>query len=476
MIPTMTRRAFLAGSIVTPLIAAGCGGGGGGAHSRSVSYLWTSTLLDAITATKPGPPISARMIGMAATAAYDAWAAYDPIAIGTRLGGQLRRPLAEHTIVNKQTSISFAYYRTLLDIFPTEKSRFDSLMSTLGYSPSDTSTDTTTPAGVGNVVAAQLISFRHADGANQLNGYADTTGYVPINTPDSVVDPSQWQQLRFANGASPAYIGPHWGLVIPFALSSPSSLRPGAPPVYGTPTYLSQAEEVVDLTAQLDDTKKVIAEYWADGPKTVLPPGHWQIFGQYVSDRDNHTLDQDVQMFFLLGNAVMDAGIACWDAKRIYNSSRPITAIRAIYANKMIPSFGGPDVGIQTVDGSMWYPYQSRNFITPPFPEYVSGHSTFSAAAAEVLMRFTGSDRFGNSITFPTGWSKFQTSVPAAPLTLSWPTFSDAADQAGSSRLYGGIHFRAGDKEGRKLGRAVGNEVWNMAMSYIRGTAPSRRV
>ncbi|MEP6756119.1 MAG: vanadium-dependent haloperoxidase [Chthonomonadales bacterium] len=472
----ITRRAFLAASAAAPFVISGCGGGGGGGtRTRSFSHQWTQTILDSVSATKLGPPMTARAIGMVATAIFDAWAAYDPIAIGTRLGGQLRRPLAEQSITNKQIAISFAAYRTLLDLFPTEKPRFDTMMSTLGYNPLDISMDTTTPAGIGNKVAAELLFFRHTDGSNQLNGYADTTGYVPVNTPDSVVDPTKWQPLRFANGASPGYIAPHWGLVIPFALSTPSSLRPVPPPVYGTPTYLAQTEAVVDLTAHLDDTKKVIAEYWADGPKTVLPPGHCQIFGQFVSDRDNHTLDQDVKLFFMLGNAVMDAGIACWDAKRAYNTSRPFTAIRTIYAGKVIPSFGGPGVGIQMVDGSQWYPYQSRNFITPPFPEYVSGHSTFTAAGAEILKRFTSSDTCGFSASFPVGWSTFETGIPSAPVTLSWSTFSEAADQAGMSRQYGGIHFQAGDFEGRKLGRLVGTEVWNMAQGYIRGTNPARK-
>lgn len=455
----------------------GCGGLSGGSSNgaKSASYKWTSTLLDAISNATLGPPITARAIGMVSTAIFDAWACYDSVAVGTRLGDDLRRPHSEHTIANKEKAISFAAYRVLLDIYPAQATRFNDAMAALGYDPTDTSTDPTTPAGIGNLVSAALLAFRHNDGSNQLGSYADTTGYVPVNTPDLVTDPSKWQQLRFANNASPGYICPHWGNVIPFALTSPSAIRPPAPPAFGSPTYLAQMQEVIDISASLDDRKKVIAEYWADGPRTVQPPGHWQLFGQYVSDRDNHSLDEDVKMFFMLGNAVFDAGIACWDGKRFYNTSRPITAIRHFKAGQQVMSFRGPNLGFGMVDGSLWHPYQSVNFVTPPFPEHTSGHSTFSAAAAEILKRFTGSDSFGLSASFAPGWSAFESSVPASPVTLSWSTFSAAVEEAGNSRIYGGIHFRAANIEGQNCGRAVGESVWNMCNSYINGTAPSVR-
>jgi hypothetical protein len=470
-----SRRSFLAGSLLTPFALAGCGGGGGSVTpSRSVVITWNQALLNAIIAVKPGPPITARAIGIVHTAIYDAWSAYDAVALGTQLGSQLRRPATERTLANKQKAVSYSAYRALVDLFASQKASFDAVMQTLGYDPTDASTDTT-PQGVGNRASAALIAFRHNDGSNQLNNYADTTGYVPVNTPDKVVDPSQWQQLRFANGASPAYIAPHWGNVIPFALSSPSVDRPPTPPVYGTPTYLAQVQEIVDLTANLNDTTKSIAEYWALGPGTIQPPGIWAgTYAQYISQTHRYGLDDDVRLFFIMGNAVMDAGIACWECKRVFNTSRPITAIRALYAGQQIPSFAGPGNGIQIVDGSQWTPYQSVNFITPPFPEYTSGHSTFSAASAEVLKRYTGSDNFAYSVTIPSQSSSFEPGVPAQPVLLSWATFSAAADQAGISRRYGGIHFQAGDIEGRACGRTVGGQVWDMAMSYITGAAPSR--
>jgi hypothetical protein len=118
--------------------------------------------------------------------------------------------------------------------------------------------------------------------------------------------------------------------------------------------------------------------------------------------------------------------------------------------------------------GDDWQPYQVETVVTPAFAEYVSGHSTFSAAAAEVLKRFTGSDWFGYKVVIAAGSSRIEPgAVPAADMTLYWPTFSAAADQAGISRRYGGIHFADGDVRGREVGRAVGLQAWTKARSYF---------
>ena len=120
------------------------------------------------------------------------------------------------------------------------------------------------------------------------------------------------------------------------------------------------------------------------------------------------------------------------------------------------------------MDGSEWLPYQASTFPTPPFAEYSSGHSTFSAAGAEILRRFTRSDRFGASATFSAGSSKFETgAVPATDLTLHWQTLSDAANQAGLSRRYGGIHFEQADLDARAAGCRVAELAWARAQSYI---------
>jgi VCPO second helical-bundle domain len=214
----------------------------------------------------------------------------------------------------------------------------------------------------------------------------------------------------------------------------------------------------------------MIAEYWANGPRTETPPGHWALFGEFVSQRDHHTLDDDVKMFFALSNAIFDASIAAWDSKRAFDSDRPISSIPFLFQGRQIQSWGGPYKGTVWMDGSQWIPYQPSTFPTPPFPEYISGHSTFSAAGAEILKRWTGSDNFGNAVTFPAGSSTVEPGMtPAQPVTLSWATFSAAADEAGISRRYGGIHFLAGDYVGRFIGRLVAQQAWCKAQRYING-------
>jgi hypothetical protein len=219
----------------------------------------------------------------------------------------------------------------------------------------------------------------------------------------------------------------------------------------------------------------MIAEYWNDGPYTVQPPGHWALFAQWISERDHHTLDDDVKMFFVLSNAIFDAGIAAWDAKRAYDSVRPITAISFLYRGKTIRAWGGPGKGTVAMDGAQWIPYQAATFPTPPFPDYVSGHSTYSAAAAEILELWTGNDHFGDSITLPAGSSKIEPGMtPTHSVTLDWDTFTDAANEAGVSRRYGGIHFRAADLAGRLLGRLVAAQAWTKAQEYSDGAAPPK--
>jgi hypothetical protein len=446
----------------------------------NVVLQWSNMCLQAIRDTKPGPPMVARAIGIVHTCIYDAWAAFDSVAVGTRLGGSLRRPAAEHILDNKQQAISYAAYRALVDLFPTEVPLFDFMMAKLGYDPADSSTDTTTPTGIGNMAAQVVIEFRHHDGSNQLGdlhpgAYSDYTHYKPVNTPDVIRDPNHWQPLRVPNGlggyVAQTYIGAHWGRVIPFALTAGSQFRPAPPPLYLSDAYVQEVKQIVQYSADLTDEQKVIAEYWADGPASELPPGHWCLFAHFVSARDHHDLDSDVKLFFLVGNAVFDAGIAAWDAKRAYDSVRPVTAIRYLFHVKIIKAWGGPYLGTQLIDGKNWKPYQAATVVTPAFPEYISGHSTFSAAAAEVLQRFTGSDRLNASYTQRAGTSAFEPGVlPATDITLSWATFSQAADQAGLSRRYGGIHFEPGDMEGRRVGRLVGAQVWNKGLSYINGS------
>lgn len=440
------------------------------AAGNTIITKWNEAALEAIRITHPGPPIVARALAITHTCMYDAWAAYDKKAKGTRYGNNLRRPNGERTEANKEKAVSYAAHECLSDLFPTEVASFNALMGTLGYDPNDNTTDLATPVGVGNVAARAVINFRHYDGANQLGdlnpgAYSDYTGYSPINTPTSINDPNRWQPLQVGANTQ-NFITPHWGKVIPYALKSGSQFRKALPKpadYFTEPVrYELQAQQVLEYSAHLTDEKKVIAEYWADGPTSELPPGHWTLFAELVSDRDHHTLDQDVKMFFAMTNAVFDASIACWDAKRAFDYVRPVTAINFLFAGKTVESWQG------SIDGADWKPYQAANVVTPPFPEYISGHSVFSAAAAESLKLFTRNDHFGGSVTIPAGSSRVEPGlVPANDTVLYWATFSEAADEAGISRRFGGIHFIDGDLKSRKLGRVIGKQAWKKSSTLF---------
>lgn len=446
------------------------------AYAPRVVVRWNAALVDAVRRTGFRPMWAARALAIVHTAMYDAWAAYDPVAVGVYWDGDLRRPYSERDEAHVRDAVSLAAYRTLVDLFPSQTSTlFDPLLRELGLSAAATS-DPTTPAGLGSRCAALVVASRHGDGANQLGlagagPYADYTGYTPVNTPELLRDPNRWQPLRAADGTAQAFIAPQWRLVTPFALTSPSQFRPGPPPLYPDPQYAAEADAVRQLSADLTDREKVIAEYWADGPNTETPPGHWAVLAQWVSARDRHTVGQDVVMYFALGNALLDASIAVWDAKVVYDYVRPISAIRFLGAGRTIAAWGGPGLGTRLIPGEAFRPY----IATPAFAEYTSGHSAFSAAAAAVLTAYTRSPLFGASHTVRAGASTVEPGVtPATDITLRWPTFADAADEAGISRRYGGIHFESGDLASRAMGDAIGRQTWRKVQQLVGGAVRRR--
>lgn len=374
----------------------------------------------------------------------------------------------------------------------------------------------------------------------------------------------------------------HWGRLPPFALSEKDSslekpyvyLDPGAPPLFGGEgheDFRAATEEVIEFSSWLDpkdgvvidispaslgnnslgkndgkghetnpftgrpylsqnvlrgDYARVLAEFWADGPDSETPPGHWNTLANYVSDHPHFKrrwmgsgaelspLEWDVKMYLALNGALYDSSIAAWGLKGYYQGSRPITAVRYMAglgqsSDPALPSYhahglrlkpglievitpeltepgqrfahlvghegeialrswlGSPKNykdeynGVGWILGIDWLPYQRPTFVTPPFPGFVSGHSTFSRAAAEVMTSITGS-RF-----FPGGLAEFKAEKdeflvfengPSQTLKLQWATYSDAADQCSASRIYGGIHGYIDDYPGRKLGYQIGRK------------------
>jgi hypothetical protein len=155
--------------------------------------------------------------------------------------------------------------------------------------------------------------------------------------------------------------------------------------------------------------------YWVDGPKSEQPPGHWHLFAGAISRKHSQTIHQDAKLNFAVSNALLDAGITSRNAKRRYDFIRPVTAVCTTQAGKTIKAWAGPGQGTRVIPAE-----QFRSYIpTPPFPDYVSGHSTFSAAAAQVLRSFTGSDTLNLTVNFAAG-SSFWNPAPSPPPRSRW--------------------------------------------------------
>jgi hypothetical protein len=496
--------------------------------SPTISVLWDRAIRSAVVNTKPGPTVASRAYSMMHTAMFDAWAAYDPDAISTLKGDRLQRPKSENTIANKTEAMSFAAYRVVSELFPEQTDAFNKLMQQLGFDPNNSYSDTKTAAGIGNKSAEVLLAHHLGDGSNSTgkdaNGtpntpYSDTSGYQPVNQPDMIVDIEHWTPehvpIDDPKGTVQKFLTPQWGDLVPFALESADVFRPDAPELFLlvdaqvdldkktittpdgkvvkidrtqigktiNPDFITQAEQIVELSAHLTDKQKISTEFWENGGGTSYPPGTWMAIGEFVSARDNHSLDDDAKMFFALSNAVCDACIATWDAKRAYDYTRPVRAIRELgflgligeYDSQLggyaIDAWGGPGLGTQKLLATDFITYQNPSGNpSPPFPEYTSGHSAFSAASAEILKLFTGNDLFGANVQVEPRQSRFEPGVtPNKKITLEWDTFSEAAQEAGMSRLYGGIHFAEGNINGQILGKEVADAVWDKAQFFIQG-------
>jgi hypothetical protein len=471
------RRALVLAAAASPLLLNACAQGAG-YSGPSVVLKWNETALAAVRAGTLPPPMVARALAMLYTSMYDAWAPYDKKAVATQEGGPLRLGLPKdfaNLQAVKERALSYAAYEALKDVYPEQLASFNAAMSALGFDPAAVlSADD--PGQLGREAAKRLLAYRHSDGSNQIGdlavgAYADYTGYKPVNSVTTVTDPNRWQPLKFSNGKAPGFIAPQWGSIKPFALASGSQLRVAAAlPQYGSKAYKDQAEVVLNYTANLTDQQKAVAEYWANGPKSETPPGQWHKIAAWVSQRDQFDLDTDLKLFFMLSNTVMDASICCWECKRYYDSVRPITAIRTLYAGQQVKGLVSAQEGIGLMPGELWHPYQLSTFSTPPFAEFVSGHSTFSSASAEILRRFTSADAYGESVTIAPGTLTHQVSTPKQAVTLQWSTFSAAALEAGLSRLYGGIHFEAGNEVGQRMGSKVAAQVWDKSFRLLHGS------
>ena len=290
------------------------------------------------------------------------------------------------------------------------------------------------------------------------------------------------------------------------------------------------------------DFSRALTEFWADGPKSETPPGHWNVIANPVSDELAPNLQDrwrgapvdrlqwDVKLYLALNGAVHDAAIAAWGLKGHYDGDRPISMIRYMAGHGPVERSGAAvvstreglplvpglvelvtkdddraraatralagnegEIAIRAWSGNPTDPKTQTSgvgwilavelgartsfdtFVTPAFQGYASGHSTFSRAAAEVMTGFTGSEYFPGGLdgyTIKAGSLKVEDG-PTTDVRLEWATYYDAADQAGQSRLYGGIHIQADDFTGRRIGSQCGKEAWALAQRYYGGQGPA---
>ncbi|MBL9000269.1 MAG: Ig-like domain-containing protein, partial [Phycisphaerae bacterium] len=289
-------------------------------------------------------------------------------------------------------------------------------------------------------MADLIIAQRRADGST------DYTEYFPSTAP------GLWQPT--APMFAPALL-PNWATLTPFSMTSPDQFLPQGPMALTSAQYTAEYNEVRSIGAANSTTRTAdqtaIARFWADGAGTYTPAGHWNQIATSIAQSQNLSLFDTARLMAQLNVALADAAIVAWNAKYTYNQWRPITAIRNADLD------GNPD----TEQDRGWMPLVN----TPPFPDYLSGHSTFSGAAERIL-----TDTFGSNFSFTSRAFSLPGDAPGA--LRSFTSFAHAANEASASRIYGGIHFRESCEVGLAAGRALGDHVLARFSDLSDHTAP----
>ena len=379
---------------------------------------WNEMALDSIRATATPPPKASRILAMLHVAIHDA---YNGVR-GTYEQYQVPAPKWVED-VSGRAALAAAASDILGNAFPDRVALFqaeEARQLRWGRRAKGRR------AGIrwGAYVAQAVIAARSNDGASTS----------VVHVPE--VGPGEWVSTppAFASG-----LLPQWGAVQPFGIASAQSFLPMPPPPLDGTVYAEEVEQVRVLGAAAsfvrtpDQTQ--VARFWANGAGTATPPGHWNQIARQVLALRPMGLGEEARLMALLNVALADAAIVCWKAKYEYTLWRPITAIREADTDGNPLTIGEPG----------WAPLLN----TPPFPEYTSGHSTFSGAGAAVLARAFGTD----SIPF-VGESD---DVPG--IQRPFAGFWHAAEESGMSRIYGGIHFMSANVNGLESGRAIALSV-----------------
>ncbi len=374
------------------------------------------------------PPVASRALAYLGVTAYEVSAASGVL---TSLAGQLNgleaTPKFEqgYTYVEAivmQSALAASAQALFANTGPTGQRALRRLEETLrwevaGTVPPDIRERSET---LGKAIANHIMRWSETDGGAVIENLGFPEKFKLIQgeaawKPTNVVALQQMPLL------------PNWGKNRPFAMPSGATCKLPGPPTYSedkASEFYKQALEVVTAKQELTPDQKAIARFWADDAMlSPTPPGHWISIALQIIERDQLDVDKSVDVLARLGIAMADAFIGCWDGKYQYNLLRPVTYIRRL------------------ID-PIWEPFIN----TPPFPEYPSGHSTQSGAAAFVLTKF-----FGENFAF-----EDTTHSKDGIKGRSFLSFDDAAAEAGISRLYGGIHFRAAIEHGIEQGHCIG--------------------
>jgi hypothetical protein len=401
------------------------------ASGAELIVVWNDLALRAVRYANVPPPPAVRQMAIVHLAMFDTLDGidrkYKPYLVDREASGEC----------SPEAGVSAAAHHVLRTLFPKSAdvldSHYDAILAAIPNTVAKTN-------GIrwGSYVAAEFLKLRQFDGAGQSAGYAyaDKPGYW-ARTPPNYDKP----------------LLPGWGRLKPFAISSAADFRPPAPPDLASPRWAAQYNQVKQLGATNSTVRtpaqREIALFWADGSGTETPPGHWNKITQQLARKKAYGLLETARLFAALNVAMADGAIVCWETKYTYNWWRPISAIRA----------GASDGNPATEADPNWTPL----LITPPFPEHVSGHSTFSGAAAAVLADLSGSDEFA-----------FTTVSDGLPgVVRRFQRFSDAAREAGMSRIYGGIHFADGNEMGLEAGRKVGSWVTHSLFQSVQKEDPA---